>query len=102
MNETPDTPPPAVRAAPATRQGFLGELWDAAAPGRTFALVVAVLLIQLGFVFSYVGAFHDRTPHGVPIALIASAALRTSSKQSYVIFRKSLRQSPDARARIRA
>ncbi|MGD0980223.1 MAG: DUF3533 domain-containing protein [Solirubrobacteraceae bacterium] len=73
MNETPNPQRPAAEAAPATRQGFLGELWDAVAPGRTFALVIAVLLIQLGFVFSYVGAFHHPTPHGVPIALVAPA-----------------------------
>ncbi len=75
MNETPNTPPPAAQAPPATRQGFLGELWDAVAPGRTFALVIAVLLIQLGFVFSYVGAFHHPTPHGVPIAVVAPAQI---------------------------
>jgi len=73
MNEMPNARSPAARAAPATRQGFFGELWDAVAPGRTFALVIAVLLIQLGFVFSYVGAFHHPTPHGVPIALVAPA-----------------------------
>lgn len=71
MNEPPNTPPPAAQAPPTTRQGFLGELWDAVAPGRTFAPVIAVLLIQLGFVFSYVGAFHHPTPHGVPIAVVA-------------------------------
>ncbi len=71
MNETPNTPPPAAQAPPAARPGFLGELWDAVAPGRTFALVIGVLLIQLGFVFSYVGAFHHPTPHGVPIAVVA-------------------------------
>jgi hypothetical protein len=71
MRKTPNAPPPAAQAPPATRQGFLDELWDAVAPGRTFALVIAVLLIQLGFVFSYVGAFHHPTPHGVPIAVVA-------------------------------
>jgi hypothetical protein len=75
MNETPNKPPPAAPTAPTTRQGFLGELWDAVAPGRTFALVIAVLLIQLGFVLSYVGAFHHPTPHGVPIAVVAPAQI---------------------------
>lgn len=75
MNETPSTSPPASQAAPATRQRFLGELWDAVAPGRTFALVSAVLLIQLGFVLSYVGAFHHPTPHAVPIAVVAPAQI---------------------------
>ncbi len=75
MNETPNIPPPVAQAPPATRQGFLGDLWDAVAPGRTFALVIAVLLIQLGFVLSYVGAFHHPTPHAVPIAIVAPARI---------------------------
>ncbi len=70
---TLSSPPPAVQAAPARRQGFLGELRDAVAPGRTFVLVIAVLLVQLGFVLSYVGAFHNPTPHAVPIAVAAPA-----------------------------
>jgi hypothetical protein len=72
MNEAPNSP---GQAAPAPRRGFLGELWDAVAPGRTFILVIAVLLIQLAFVFSYVGAFHHPTPHGVPIAVVAPAQI---------------------------
>lgn len=75
MSETPNASTPAAQAAPATRQGFLGELWDAVAPGRTFTLVIAVLLIQLGFVLSYVGAFHHPMPHEVPIALVAPAGV---------------------------
>ncbi len=75
MNETPNNPPPAAKAATATRQRFLSELWDAVAPGRTFALVIAVLLIQLGFVLSYVGAFHHPVPHQVPIAVVAPAQI---------------------------
>ena len=67
------TPP--AQAPPAPRQGFLGELWDAVAPGRTFSLVIGVLLIQLAFVLSYVGAFHHPTPHGVPIAVVAPAQI---------------------------
>ena len=73
--EASNTRPPVAQAAPATGQGFLGELWDAVAPGRTFVLVIAVLLIELGFVFSYVGAFHHPTPHEVPIALVAPAQI---------------------------
>lgn len=46
------------------------ELRDAVSP-RTVALVVAVLLLQLGFVLSYVGAFHAPTPHEVPVTVVA-------------------------------
>ncbi|SHG71190.1 Protein of unknown function [Jatrophihabitans endophyticus] len=48
------------------------ELRDAVTP-RAFALVVGVLLLQLGFVLSYVGAFHHPTPHRVQVALVAPA-----------------------------
>ncbi|MEI4270304.1 DUF3533 domain-containing protein [Klenkia sp. LSe6-5] len=40
---------------------------------RAAVLVVGVLLLQLGFVLSYVGAFHDPTPRGVPLAVVAPA-----------------------------
>lgn len=70
MNATPSTRPPR-QAAPATRQGFLAELFGAFTR-RLFLLVVAVLAIQLAFVFSYVGAFHHPVPHRVPIAVVAS------------------------------
>ena len=49
------------------------ELRDAVAP-RTVALVVGVLLLQLGFVLSYVGAFHDPSPHRVPVRVVGPAA----------------------------
>jgi hypothetical protein len=72
MNDTPMQPPP--RPAPATQQGFLAEFIDAF-NRRMFLLVIGVLLIQVGFVFSYVGAFHHPTPHGVPIAVVAPAQI---------------------------
>jgi hypothetical protein len=36
-----------------------------------------VLLLQLGFILSYVGAFHSPTPHRIPIAVVAPAAIST-------------------------
>ena len=39
------------------RQGFLAEVRDAVAP-RTLALGAGVLVLQLLFIWSYVGAFH--------------------------------------------
>jgi len=45
------------------------DLRDAIAP-RTVALVAGVLLLQLGFILSYVGAFHAPKPHRVPIAVV--------------------------------
>ncbi|MCO7221987.1 DUF3533 domain-containing protein [Klenkia sp. PcliD-1-E] len=38
---------------------------------RAAVLVVGVLLLQLGFVLSYVGAFHAPVPREVPLAVVA-------------------------------
>jgi hypothetical protein len=40
-------------------------------PSSALALLVGVLLLQLGFIFSYVAAFHDPHPHNIPIAVVA-------------------------------
>lgn len=55
---------------PKRPQGFVAELLDAIT-ARTLLLVIGVLLIQLGFVLSYVGAFHHPVPHQVPVAVVA-------------------------------
>ncbi|MEE1930119.1 DUF3533 domain-containing protein [Streptomyces sp. TRM 70351] len=55
--------------------GFLGELRDAVSL-RAAALVLGVLALQLGFVASYVGAFHDPAPHRAPVAVVAPEELR--------------------------
>ncbi|MFC9788139.1 hypothetical protein [Rhodococcus sp. NPDC127528] len=39
------------------------------------AVVLGVLLLQLGFITSYVAAFHQPTPHDIPIGVIADAGL---------------------------
>lgn len=51
--------------------GFMDELRDALSP-RAILLVVAVLAVQLGFVLSYIGAFHAPSPHRIPVAVVAS------------------------------
>lgn len=65
---------PAESASSTQSQGFVAELFDAITP-RTVLLVMGVLLIQLGFVLSYVGAFHHPTPHRVPVAVVAPAQI---------------------------
>ncbi len=40
---------------------------------RAGALVLAVLAVQLAFIASYIGAFHEPTPHRIPIAVTAPA-----------------------------
>jgi hypothetical protein len=57
-------------ASPQHSQGFVAELFDAIT-ARTILLVIGVLLIQLGFVLSYVGAFHHPTPHQIPVTVVA-------------------------------
>ena len=55
------------------RAGFLNEVRDAVSP-RAAALIVAVLAIQLGFIASYIGAFHHPSPHRIPIAVVYPGA----------------------------
>jgi len=38
---------------------------------RAGALVLAVLALQLAFIGSYIGAFHEPTPHRIPVAVAA-------------------------------
>jgi hypothetical protein len=54
----------------ADAQSFWAELRDAIEP-RTIALIFGVLLLQFGFILSYVGAFHSPSPHQIPIAVVA-------------------------------
>ncbi|MFJ6212478.1 DUF3533 domain-containing protein [Streptomyces sp. NPDC092296] len=63
------TPPGEPEPGPRPR-AFLGELRDAVSL-RTLALMTGVLLLQLGFIVSYIGAFHSPTPHRVPVAVVA-------------------------------
>lgn len=56
----------------AAREGrsFAAELRKAVTP-RAVLLVMGVLALQLGFIASYLGAFHQPTPHKVPLAVVA-------------------------------
>jgi hypothetical protein len=44
-------------------------------PPETLVLVLGVLLLQFGFIFSYVAAFHNPKPHRVPVGVVAPPAL---------------------------
>jgi hypothetical protein len=57
-------------AAPGRPQGFLSQFWDAVSV-RTVGLIIGVLLLQIGFILSYVGAFHAPVPHRIPLAVVA-------------------------------
>lgn len=62
-HESPEPPP----------LGFWAECRDAVAP-RTVLLVIGVLLLQMGFILSYVGAFHAPVPHRIGIAVAPASA----------------------------
>ncbi|NBE55516.1 DUF3533 domain-containing protein [Streptomyces boluensis] len=53
--------------------GFLSEVRDAVST-RTALLVLGVLAVQLAFIASYIGAFHEPKPHEIPIAVTAPSA----------------------------
>ncbi|QMU79181.1 DUF3533 domain-containing protein [Streptacidiphilus sp. PB12-B1b] len=53
-------------------RGFRGELRDAVT-GRAALLVIGTLLLQFGFIVSYVGALHHPHPHRASIAVVAPA-----------------------------
>ena len=58
------------------RGGLMAEFRDAVTV-RATVLVVGVALLQLGFIASYIGAFHQPTPHRLPLAVAAPADVRT-------------------------
>jgi hypothetical protein len=75
--EPVESPDPTLTGSVSPAQqspGFFTELFDAVT-ARTVLLVIGVLLIQLGFVLSYVGAFHRPTPHQIPVAVVAPAQI---------------------------
>ncbi|GAA2142365.1 DUF3533 domain-containing protein [Nocardioides koreensis] len=55
----------------------VAEVRDAVS-ARTVGLVAGVLLVQLAFIGSYVGAFHDPVPHQIPVAVAGAHATRTA------------------------
>ncbi|MFG2817980.1 DUF3533 domain-containing protein [Kitasatospora sp. NPDC048365] len=56
------------------RSSFTSDLKDAVTP-RAALLVIGVLLLQLGFITSYVGALHHPRPHELSIAVVAPEQL---------------------------
>ncbi|MFF3289929.1 DUF3533 domain-containing protein [Streptomyces sp. NPDC003023] len=67
----------AQKAQPQTddepRGGFLGRIRDAVTV-RAAVLVLGVLALQLGFITSYIGAFHQPKPHKIPLAVTSPDA----------------------------
>jgi hypothetical protein len=48
---------------------------------RTPVLVVLILGLQMAFVWSYVAALHEPTPHHVPMGIVAPAAVTTKLQE---------------------
>jgi hypothetical protein len=44
-------------------------------PKAVALVLLPALVLMLAFTFSYVGAFHDPTPHGVPLAVVGPPAV---------------------------
>jgi hypothetical protein len=44
-------------------------------PKAVALVLLPALVLTLAFAFSYVGAFHDPTPHGVPVAVVGPPAV---------------------------
>lgn len=65
-------PDPSADDVPAARQSVWAEFKDAVAL-RTVALIVGVLFLQIGFILSYVGAFHALTPQRIPLAVVSGS-----------------------------
>ncbi len=61
-----------TEAARDARAGLRDDLRDAVTP-RALVLVIGVLLLQLGFILSYLGAFHSPTPHRMRLGVVAPA-----------------------------
>jgi len=62
------------------RRTFVEELRDAIAP-RTVLLVLGVLVVQLAFIASYVGAFHHQAPHDIAVGVVAPAGQASAVAQ---------------------
>jgi hypothetical protein len=71
-------------------QGVWAEFKDAVAI-RTVGLIVGVLLLQLGFILSYVGAFHSPTPHQIPLGVVSSS---TQTSDQTVAQLNAIQRSP--------
>ncbi len=72
---------------------------------RTTALVVGVLLLQMGFIVSYVGAFHAPRPHDVSLGVVAgsrSAAMVSSlnSLPGHPLDARALSRASEARREV--
>jgi hypothetical protein len=85
------------REAP-TARSLLGEVRDGVTR-RAALLVIGVLAIQLGFIGSYIAAFHHPAPHKIPVAVVAPQGAPAGTAQQTVAKLNDLPGAPlDARS----
>ncbi|MFJ3135953.1 DUF3533 domain-containing protein [Streptomyces sp. NPDC086843] len=70
---TPGGQPPGSPPASSPAARFRGEVRGAITP-RAGLIMLGVLILELAFVVSYIGAFHSPTPDKIPVAVVAPAA----------------------------
>jgi hypothetical protein len=68
---------PRARTRPADPYAPMTPGWA----NRTPVLVVLILGLQVAFVWSYVAALHEPTPHHVPLGIVAPAAVTTQLQE---------------------
>lgn len=52
---------------------------------RTVALVLATLLLACGFIYSYIGAFHDPSPHAITMQVAAKQSQASSQERTQLV-----------------
>jgi len=86
-------------------QGFTAELRDAVSK-RGVLLIIGVFALQLGFVLSYIGAFHAPKPHHLPVAVVAPEQIsgqvvkQLNSVEGDALDAQAIASEQQARARI--
>lgn len=66
----------ARHAAPEPPETLRDRLSDIFSP-KTVAMAIGALILQLGFILSYLGAFHAPAAHSIPVAIAAPAEVTT-------------------------
>lgn len=67
-------------AEPAKPMGYWADFRDSVSP-RTVLLVIGVLALQIAFIWSYVGAFHNPSPHRIAVVVAVPGAPHPTQQQ---------------------
>src|ERR1700748_2960491 len=71
-------------------------------PKAVAIVLFPALVLMLAFAFSYVGAFHEPTPHGVPLAVVGppAAVARLGRLAGHPLDTRQATSAPDALSQI--